>query len=535
MKEQSLTRSFAILSIAGILAKLMSLLYVPILKSILGPEGIGIYFKVYDVFVFIYAVTNIGLQTAVSKYVSELAAIGNYKDSVRAFKISRRLFIILGTLCTAIMFLGAKNIANMSENPNTVYGIMALAPACITTGILGTYKGYLQGRNQMKPIAIASILEQFANVVVSIFFAHVLLKFGTNVGVAGGTLGTSVGALIATGYLVYVYYVFSPEKEARLEQKQGVKRESNKKILKVLVTYGFPICLSSGLQNFGNLIDMFNVNSRLVAGGFTVTEGDVLYGLLGQWRTLINVPMLFISSLGMAVFPVISKAYALKDKKSIKKNIDFSFRITYLLGIPATVGLIFLAKELYRYMYGDSYGYKMMVLGACVFFLMSIVFMQNIVLQSMSKFYFVVKTLIIGLVVKFIVNYILVANHDINIYGAIIGFYLYNIIAMILNHIKIKNVIKMKIKHLRLMRKPFIASVYMAIAISIAKFLISSFIDVNNLGTLGIVYTGILVLIGALTYCGALITMKAIKKEDIVALSPKIYNRIPEKIKNKLQ
>ena len=536
MKEQSITRSFAILSIAGILAKLMSLLYVPVLKEVLGPEGLGIYFKVYDVFVFIYAVTNVGMQTAISKYVAELAAVGNYKDAIRTFKISRTLLIIVGTICTAIMFLGAQGIANITGNPNIVYGLMFLSPAIITTCILATYKGYFQGRNQMKPVAIASLVEQFVNVIISIAFAMVLMKYGPEIGSAGGTLGTSIGAVIAVGYLVYVYYIFKPEAEAKEKQDSSVKRVKPKKMMKILITYGLPITLSAGLQNFGNLIDMANVSSRLAVAGFSSAKADELYGLLGQWRTLINVPMIFITSLCIAMLPVLSKANVLKDQISMKKNIKFSFRITYLVGIPSAIGLAVLAEEVYQYMYGDSTGYGMMVIGSMTVVLMALVFVQNIVLQSINNFYYVVMTLIVGLTVKFFSNYILLANPDINIYGAVIGFYLYFIIVIFLNNIKIKDVTKINIGHMKLLRKPLIASIYMGCGIALARFIISKMFVVANFGTLiGLVYTGVLIIIGVLLYGQALLMLKAIKSEDIKSVSPGLYNRIPKKIKDKLQ
>lgn len=536
MKEQSLTRSFAILSIAGILAKLMSLLYVPILRQVLGPDGIGIYFKVYDVFVFIYAVTNVGMQTAISKYVAELKAVGNHKDAVRTFKIARALLIGVGLVCTAIMFFGASKIATVTNNPRTVYGLMFLSPAILMTCILATYKGYFQGMSQMKPVAIASLLEQFANVFISIGFAILLMKYGVELGSAGGTLGTSIGALIAIIYLVYIYYVFKPEKDAALNQGEGVKRIRPKKILKVLLTYGLPITLSAGLQNFGNVIDMANVNSRLMVAGFGVKEADALYGLLGQWRTLINVPMVFITSLCIAMLPVLSKASVLKDKISMAKNIRFSFRITYLIGIPSAIGLAVLSKEVYKYMYTDENGYLMMILGSAVLVLMAIVFVQNIVLQSTNNFYFVVVTLIIGLLVKLIANYILVADPRFNIYGAIVGFYLYYIVVILLNNIKIKSATKIKIGHINLMKKPLIAGVYMGAGIALARFIIMRFIDVSKFGmAIGLGYTCILVLVGVALYGQALIVLKAIKAEDIKSISPGLYNRIPNRIKNKLQ
>lgn len=536
MKEQSTTKSFAILTIAGILAKLMSLLYVPILTRILGREGMGMYFKVYDIFVFIYAVTNVGMQTAISKYIAELSAVGNYKDAVRTFKISRSFLFLVGTICTFIMMFGSTFIANATGNPEIAYGLMFLSPAILTTSILATYKGYFQGRNQMKPVALASIFEQFANVIFSIFFASILIKFGSKLGSAGGTIGTSVGAIIAVIYLMYIYYVFKPEKEASIKQENGVKRIRTKKIIKILISYGLPITLSSGLQNFGNVIDMANVNSRLLIAGFDETQANIMYGLLGQWRTLINIPMVFVTSLCVALLPALSKAHVLKDKLSLKKNIRFALRTTYILSIPAAVGLAVLSREVYHYMYGSELGHQMMILGSVTIVLMAIVFVQNIVLQSVNNFYFVIYTLIIGLIIKFIANYILVANEAINIYGAVIGFILYFSIVLTLNNKKIINVTKISINHSRLIVKPILASLYMTIAIVFVRSILSMVVDVYSFTTvIGLIYTSLLVIIGVIFYLHALISLKAISADDIKSASPRLYNKIPLRIKNKLQ
>ncbi|MGL4991022.1 MAG: putative polysaccharide biosynthesis protein [Sarcina sp.] len=536
MKEQSTTKSFAILTIAGILAKLMSLLYVPILTRILGREGMGMYFKVYDIFVFIYAVTNVGMQTAISKYIAELSAVGNYKDAVRTFKISRSFLFLVGTICTVIMMFGSNFIANATGNPEIAYGLMFLSPAILTTSILATYKGYFQGRNQMKPVALASIFEQFANVIFSIFFASILIKFGSKLGSAGGTIGTSVGAVIAVIYLMYIYYVFKPEKEASIKQERDVKRIRTKKIIKILISYGLPITLSSGLQNFGNVIDMANVNSRLLVAGFDEIQANIMYGLLGQWRTLINIPMVFVTSLCVALLPALSKAHVLKDKLSLKKNIRFALRTTYILSIPAAVGLAALSREVYKYMYGDEIGHQMMILGSVTIVLMAIVFVQNIVLQSVNNFYFVIYTLIIGLVIKFIANYILVANEVINIYGAVIGFILYFSIVLVLNNKKIVSVTKININHSKLIVKPILASLYMTIGIVLVRSILSLFVDVYSFTTIvGLTYTSLLVIIGVIFYLHALIYLKAISADDIKSASPRLYNKIPLRIKNKLQ
>ena len=43
MEEKSVGRSFLILSVAGILVKILSAAYTPLLNGIIGKNGIGIY------------------------------------------------------------------------------------------------------------------------------------------------------------------------------------------------------------------------------------------------------------------------------------------------------------------------------------------------------------------------------------------------------------------------------------------------------------------------------------------------------------
>ena len=77
MKESSqAARGVLALSIAGILSKIISVLYVPFLTKILGGVGYGYYAQITEVYLFVYALTTVGAQPAVAKLVSELSAKG---------------------------------------------------------------------------------------------------------------------------------------------------------------------------------------------------------------------------------------------------------------------------------------------------------------------------------------------------------------------------------------------------------------------------------------------------------------------------
>ena len=77
MKKQSTTKGFAVLSAAGIFVKILSVIYLPFLLGILNKEGYGVYAAAYQIYVFVYVLTNSGIPVAISKIVSELTAMGN--------------------------------------------------------------------------------------------------------------------------------------------------------------------------------------------------------------------------------------------------------------------------------------------------------------------------------------------------------------------------------------------------------------------------------------------------------------------------
>ena len=82
MKTQSTTKGFAVLSAAGMFVKILSLLYIGYLQRIITKGGYGYYSAAYQIYVFIYVLTNAGIPVAISKMISEFIAVKNYKDAV---------------------------------------------------------------------------------------------------------------------------------------------------------------------------------------------------------------------------------------------------------------------------------------------------------------------------------------------------------------------------------------------------------------------------------------------------------------------
>jgi stage V sporulation protein B len=528
MKEKaSAAKGMFILSFAGMMVKVMSVFYTPLLIKILGLGGYGLYTKTTEVFLFIYALSCMGAQPAVAKVVAEYTALKNPKGAIRVLRIASGFYGVLGTILGGGMILLAKPLSNLAHSPQSAYGIMALGPCIVITSLLAVFRGFMQGKSDMTPIAISQVAEQILNVVISLLCAFILVQASVDLGNAGAQVGTSVGALFACFFVIYCYDRKGYKEEA-LESEIPDKKIKNKNILRKLLMYSFPITLSAGLQNLGGLVDMFNVSTRLIAAGFSEDQANILYG----------VPLVVITAIGTTVLPSIAQSIALKDRKDVKRKISYAFKMVFIIAIPSAVGLSMLSTEAYTALYGTSQGSGIMKYGSVILVLMSMTQIQSTVLQGINKLYFVLKTFCIGIVIKIIANFILVGIPGINIYGAIIGNCLWHLVPAILNHREICSIMMMRMPILRLTIKPIFASIAMAATIYACKLPLNFLYRIMHLPLnrfVAIPVTVLLIGVGGLVYIYLIIVTGGITKKDIEGVSPKILKVIPRFMRVKLR
>jgi len=535
-KKQSTTKGFAILSAATFMVKLLSLLYVPFLRKILGGYGYGVYSSAYTIFVYVYILTNAGIPVAISKMVSELIAVGNYKDAVKTFKIARFLLLILGMTMSLLMLIFVVPLANATHSAPAKLAIMALAPTILISSVLSAYRGYFQGRGNMTPTAVSQVFEQIANTIFSLVFAACFIKYGISEGAAGGTIGTSLGALVAVVYMIYAYEKNKVFRVAKGYNKLNIKRFTTKKIIKRLLSYAVPMTICLGLQQAGLLIDLWLVQSRMLDSGIVPKQVTVLWGVLSQNTTLINVPIAIISSLAITILPSISSLMALKDKKAVRSKINYAFRLCFLVAVPSAVGLSVLAKPLVYFIQYDSDVSRLLTYGSVVIVLMAVVSIQTSILQGLGKLYLVTVYAVIGLIGKIIINYIFVAIPSFNILGAVMANGVSFAILLTLNHITMNKALKIKINLFKHAIKPIIASGVMAI---VAKLMYSNFDFIFSFIKEGYVANALAIIVSMtlaiVTYFFILVLIGGITKEDLGVFPRKITKLIPKSMLNRIR
>lgn len=537
MKAQSTAKGFAILTVGTFIGKILSLAYLPILQGkILGTSGYGIYAFTYIVFVFIYVITNNGISIAVSKTISELVALENYRDSLRSFKLARSMVIVIGLLMTSVILLFSQQLAIAMSFPQSALALKAISPAIFITSVVSVYRGYFQGRQNMTPTAVSQVMEQLANVIFSLLFAYLWLPYGLDWAVAGATIGTTMGSLVALIYLIIVYERFRRSHIQELRVRTNAKRFRSRALIRKLLKYTIPIAVSQGLIQGGNVIDASNVKSRLRVAGFDEAGALDKFALLNNYITLIQVPITLITALSMAVLPAISEAAALDSKKEVEKKVNFSIKLCLLVSLPFMVGLSVLSEPIYKLVFpGAVYGQLLMKYGAILVIFWSLVQIQSTIIQSLGKPMVATMLMAIGIGIKILVSYIFVQIPSVNIYGGVISNISAFIFTMIAYTIYIRKILNIKIRFLRQIVKSTLASILMAL-VALATYEIVGSIVGGIFSSYMSNFIALMVAapIAAYAYLIGSVLTRGINRKDINSISPHLMRILPNSLKERL-
>ncbi len=527
---QSIGRGFAVLSFSSIAVKLLSLIFVPVMRKLLGGSyGYGVFAAANEVYAFVYVITSAGMPVAVSKIVSELTSYKNPREAERSFRLARSMLILLGLIFSVLMAVFAKPVAHFMNNDESWAGLLFLSPSILICSVMAAYRGYFQGRRNMTPTAVSQIVEQLVHVVISIITVLLLKNRGIIWAVAGASIGTTIGSFVSL--LIIINYKASYKEIEKKERRIG-RIVPTKSLIFTLIYYSIPITLSSGIQYGGNMIDASILSGRLTAAGFSEKTSIALYGDLMATRQLINVPTALVSALCVSILPALTALFAKNDMIGTKEKAEYGFKLLYTVAMPIAVAMTVFAREIYKLL-GFGSNYVLLTTLSFSVLLLGTVHLQNSIMQSVNKLFTSTVFLGISILIKALLNYILVSIHSLNVYGAVLSTYISYVIPLLLNHYFLVRKTGLNVNPVKKAVLPFICSLIMiAVAYPIEYLLGLPFGDNSYIGTFISFVPAATA--GALVYFVLLSKTGGITEEDISSISPGLLKVMNELNLNRL-
>lgn len=527
-KGQNYMHGAAILTVGVVIMKILGFIYKIPLGNILGDEGFSMFTSAYNIYYVFFTLATAGLPVALSRLVAEADANGRAKQEEKTFRVALVTFFVIGTVFALILWCFPNWLAdNYLENPDAAPSIRAMAPSILLVCLVSAYRGYCQGNGNMLPTTVDEVLEVLFKVISGLILASVIMHMGLGkpAASAGAIFGVSIGSVVSLLYMV-VYkrknysilaapytggraYNDIPEDDDEVDPALTIVRR--------IMTIGIPIALGACIMSLLNSMDSKLCMNRLQsAAGFSYYEAKVLYGVYGKAMTLFNLPAAFITPLTISIVPAISGAFARGHRAEAMKTAEDSMRISAAIALPMGVGLAVMSKPIMDLLYPNSNAAGpglLSVMGIASFFV-CLVLMENAVLQASGKERLTMLTLISGGVIKIVVNWFLVAQPGINIYGAPVGTLVSYFLMAAMDFVFLCVTLRQTPRMLRIFAGPVGASLLMGLSAWAVYGLAGRFLNTGSY--LGLAAAaGLAILAAVVVYLVSVIAMRVITKEDM--------------------
>ena len=553
IKKQTFLQGTAVLAMATVLVKLMGFLFKVPLNNIIGEDGFGYFNTAYDVYNVLLMISTTGLPVAMSRMISQAQTLGNHAQIKRIYRTSLYVFLTIGMAGSLGMLIFCRQLSVMvTTNENSWAAIAALAPCVLLICLVSAYRGFFQGQSNMTPTSVSQIFEAVTRLVVGLGLAWLVMKltgeaavraqgivlasgetaqdYGDITLAAGGAiLGVTLGSLIS---VVYLHHKFRQSNQ--ILSLGGGTAKSTRSTMKELLSIAVPITLGSAGLQIINLFDTM-IYMRRLTGALQWTEkmADSAKGVYNFCQTVFALPCSFIPTITIAVIPAITASLTRKDLAEAKATSESSVRTMALIAMPCAAGLFVMAEPVIRLLCSTYTEDKIQlaatmlaILGLTVIF-NSLVLLLNAIMQAHGDVVTPVVNMLIGGIIKIIVNYILVGQPNLNIVGAPIGTFICYISITALDLIAMKRHISARPAIFKNIIRPGLASAIMGAATFMVYRVLSGTLSSWKLACLAslafavVLYAVLVVFLRCLTYEDCMLLPKGEKIAKILRIRKK--------------
>ncbi len=557
------------LAIATVIVKLIGALYKIPLTNLIGVEGFGYFTGAYAVYTPVYAISMAGLPVAVAKMVSQSVQQGKVKDARLIFTLSKRIFFIVGIAATLLLMLIAVPYSNSAliNTPDNFISILVISPCVFFCCLMSAYRGYYEGLSDMTPTGVSQVIEAAGKLVFGLAGAYFFMRealsyyhenaadgamtlFGRSVtdeatalsviypyAAAVAVMGVTLGSFFGFVYL-FILFKIKGDGFTRQELVNSDKVRGKREIVRELMTIAVPVALSSLILNLTNIIDELTIKGRL--GYAMELGGDIikdmysesfalsqtlaenipvyLYGINGSVNNIRNLIPTITLTLGISAIPVLSKAWAARDKGAVRLSVESALRVTMMIALPAGLGMAALSEPILNLLYsstGEIVPIATPMLRTCGFamFLFAAASPLTNILQAVGNTRAPIVSIVLGSAAKFIYNWVFIGKPETNIQAAMGGSVVCYLIMTALNFYQLIKTTGVRLNFVSVFLKPLIA----AAACGGTAFGVYGLLA-GNFELSGKLSCVISIGFGATVYAIVLLLIKGIAKDDVEML-----------------
>lgn len=408
-ESNKIVKGALLLTVAGLVSKILSASYRIPLQNLTGDIGFYIYQQVYPLLGMALIFSLYGFPSAVAQITVKLKQHRKHLSITHFVIPVFTLLLIINGAIFVILYTNAHKVAVLVGDVQLTEAYRQTAFVFLFIPFIALLRGIFQGNLTMQPIAYSQVGEQLIRVaflmMVSFLFARGKLPHIYAIG-EHAAFASMIGALIALIILFAFLYKEKPLAEGSFSIPW-------KEYIRTIVVLGIVASLNHMVLLIIQLADTMTLIPQLQDYGLSKREAMEVKGVFDRGQPLIQLGTVLGSSFAVALIPSVAKNYNHQHNRSLTSSITSALTLSFYLAAGATLGLIIIFPETNVLLFKNLKGTGSLQILSFSIILSSLAITTASILQGLGVMIRTACFIILAFIAKYVSNTLIVPLYGI--------------------------------------------------------------------------------------------------------------------------
>ena len=419
MSKKTIIKGTLILTIAGLLTKILGFYNRIFLTRLIGVVELGKYQLIFPIYMFVFACCSQGISTTLTKQTSYYIGKGSKEKADYIFKLSICISTILSLLLALTIYLNS-DLISYKLLKNTDCGILLriITIAMPFVAIKSCINFYFIGIDKPGYHGFSHLIEQ----IIRISAAYILSLFvmADKVNAVLAVIAVVIGEVSATVISIVIYYVnrAKANKSKTVTEKIPLTPKEKRYVRQYFKNDAIPITINNLIFTLFSTLEAIIMPAMLF---YYYNDSDTaleMFGIVtGIVIPFILFPATITTSLSTMLLPAISYANARKDIRAINSALKNCIVFCLFLGALASAGFYALGIPMCEIAFKSK---EAGVLLKKLCLLCPLIYTSGnltSILNGIDKSFFALICNVIGISIRICFIFLMVPNYGLNAYA----------------------------------------------------------------------------------------------------------------------
>lgn len=419
MSKKTIIKGTLILTIAGLLTKILGFYNRIFLTRLIGVVELGKNQLIFPIYMFVFACCSQGISTTLTKQTSYYIGKGSKEKADYIFKLSICISTILSLLLALTIYLNS-DLISYKLLKNTDCGILLriITIAMPFVAIKSCINFYFIGIDKPGYHGFSHLIEQ----IIRISAAYILSLFvmADKVNAVLAVIAVVIGEVSATVISIVIYYVnrAKANKSKTVTEKIPLTPKEKRYVRQYFKNDAIPITINNLIFTLFSTLEAIIMPAMLF---YYYNDSDTaleMFGIVtGIVIPFILFPATITTSLSTMLLPAISYANARKDIRAINSALKNCIVFCLFLGALASAGFYVLGIPMCEIAFKSKEA-GILLKKLCL--LCPLIYTSGnltSILNGIDKSFFALICNVIGISIRICFIFLMVPNYGLNAYA----------------------------------------------------------------------------------------------------------------------